>query len=1366
MINGIGFKFEVDNADALKKTEEVRERFEQAFGGGRVYQRSRAEISQMIADLDRYVKTLEAAYNERAKLLDEKGLFSRDDEELKNFTENIKESKRQISELKTALRDLKSSPADLSAAFESGRNREGSNAQIKKQISDVSTYLRQLKKQYEETKEVIEGKGGDASRSPLLKNLEKDIKTAESELQGLRENMRERNLSSENMFIGVAQGARGLMGAFTAAQGAAAMFGAEEEKLQKIQTKLQASMSILMGLQQLGNTLQSTSQFRIQVVNKLMEKWHALNLKVAKSEGIKKAAMLGVAGAVAIAITALTALLVHLSRTVEKTKEARELQKAWREEFKNSATQQMVTFKKLQAGWDSLNGDLSKQQQYIAQNKGEFESLGKSVTSVKDAEAFLIKDKDAFVESMKQKARAAADLAKLNLLVAKSIEFEGQIEEAEAKKPGKFGYFLYRFGAMQSGQSYKTYEEYAKDAVEANVNGLKEKQKEYDDQIDELVKKMGQYDTTTNEVDRKKFQDSLNARVEAAKKGYESILRLNEDMANKLAEENNATIANDAQREIEALRLSHEKKLQELEREKKDYIEKLKEQAKLEFLAANPNAESADFGTNWKPTAEQQATIDAYYDDRADIENKAYARAQRKLFEKLEKTKLDYWKQYGTLAAKEKAIIEDYGYQIADAVDRGDIWEQLRLYNERDEALWKTRNDTRLQYMEEYGTIEQKEFAINTRYVHDMLNLTDEYSQKLRARQRDMDLFNLQKQKGGKYYNIFRDTDRMNIVQITDAIKLAEDAIKDLSKDAEGNADKIQAMKSALENLKAAANDFSLSGVLRSLFSSDKDDPTQTASFRERIEGIRKAWADMSADRKAQAVGGWASSIAQHLGQAAQYMRDLASASGDTKFSDAADRLEAFSQNLAAAGQGAQAGGGWGALAGGLLNILQQTQQASLEVELAEVRAKKAADDWARALRNVSVEMDEAAYASPFGEKSVSKGREGARAALETMRRYHEEVAAINEEYNKKYYKQRRDAEHAEGSDSFGGMLSTLRGWDVFFPVLGTIGYEAAIGNKVSSAFAAYEEAISKGYDGLQRMLINKTKKGGWAKFWGAEDEYVALGDLYPQLFKDGELVIDQAKLLLETNNELDDSQKEQIRNIVELKEKYDEALKAIDDAISDNFGSIAASITDVIWDSVMNGTDAWGEFQKVGSEAIAKLGKQLIQEMLITTYLDQFRERMRDAYMMGNATDTQNELRRITAEIFGGLSGVYEGLADVARDWKEYAEQEGFDLTEATQRNAASKAINGVSQETFNEMSGRVTSIQLSAYNIDETTQAIREQQTMMATQVAQILLVLNGIHGDTGGIREAVAGLRDDMTLVKSTLGTIADKGVRMLN
>lgn len=89
---------------------------------------------------------------------------------------------------------------------------------------------------------------------------------------------------------GVMSGVNGLSGMFTVATGIMGAFASENEELVKIQTRVQSVMAITMGLQQVFNTLNKDSAFRLVTVRKAKDLLTAANTRLAVSLGISNAA--------------------------------------------------------------------------------------------------------------------------------------------------------------------------------------------------------------------------------------------------------------------------------------------------------------------------------------------------------------------------------------------------------------------------------------------------------------------------------------------------------------------------------------------------------------------------------------------------------------------------------------------------------------------------------------------------------------------------------------------------------------------------------------------------------------------------------------------------------------------------------------------------------------------------------------------------------------------------------------------------------------------------------------------------------------------------------------------------------------------
>lgn len=104
----------------------------------------------------------------------------------------------------------------------------------------------------------------------------------------------------------------GLSGALSAGVGIASLFGSSQEKLQQIQTRLQAVMATTIGLQQVAQTLNKNSYFSVVLLQGAKKKWASaqaiLNTQLGIGLGLSKALMAAGIGALLAGIAALIAV--------------------------------------------------------------------------------------------------------------------------------------------------------------------------------------------------------------------------------------------------------------------------------------------------------------------------------------------------------------------------------------------------------------------------------------------------------------------------------------------------------------------------------------------------------------------------------------------------------------------------------------------------------------------------------------------------------------------------------------------------------------------------------------------------------------------------------------------------------------------------------------------------------------------------------------------------------------------------------------------------------------------------------------------------------------------------------------------------
>lgn len=130
---------------------------------------------------------------------------------------------------------------------------------------------------------------------------------------------------------GVISGVNGLSGAFTVATGLMGVFASENEDLAKIQTRVQSVMAVTMGLQQVMNTLNKDSAFRLVTLTKAKNLFATANTRLATAMGISRTAATALIGTLtlglSVAVTGAIALWEKYSTAQEEAaRKTRELQ--------------------------------------------------------------------------------------------------------------------------------------------------------------------------------------------------------------------------------------------------------------------------------------------------------------------------------------------------------------------------------------------------------------------------------------------------------------------------------------------------------------------------------------------------------------------------------------------------------------------------------------------------------------------------------------------------------------------------------------------------------------------------------------------------------------------------------------------------------------------------------------------------------------------------------------------------------------------------------------------------------------------------------------------------------------------------------
>lgn len=675
----------------------------------------------------------------------------------------------------------------------------------------------------------------------------------------------------------------------------------------------------------------------------------------------------------------------------------------------------------------------------------------------------------------------------------------------------------------------------------------------------------------------------------------------------------------------------------------------------------------------------------------------------------------------------------------------------IEISNERDEQTENAAAELQ-SLLSQYQDYTAKRKAIEEQYNEDIRKLqearTDENAAEIDAaiaeasRQMNDELFNIDRSNGEVFSKIFGSIPDMTRQQIREAITLARQELAKLDEDASPEA--FKAITDALHELEDADINWDTSGwvsgfdnVAKKLNEivvlkrrAESAEASGDTAYVEELNGkIRKSQDDLKKGLVATGV----STFVNGLQKAAEYMKQIAEYSGDTRLGEMGEQIGALAQNLSAAGQGAAQGGWIGAIVGGVTDMVSQTIEAFVSARLEQEEFLANQRDFAREYAAIQRELKEEDYESIFGTREISKASDAWKKAQETMKEYNE---AVNKEMD-------RPKEEYDFNSLGAGIFLPGTG-------IGGWGWGKSLTNEYKSALEAFE----KGYTELQGMQVKVRDYSGWANFWGKKDEFMSLKDLAPELWdENGVFQVDAAEAFLETNTQISDEQRKQIQNLIDMKGEYDDLIDQVDQYLASIFGNVSQEISDAIFDAVLNGADAWDSFEDTALSVIDKIGRQMVQEFVVQAYLDTFQDRLRAA-VGENPTES---LAEVMMDIYSGLGNVLEEGTEAYSEWLEYMKEQGLDITKLYEERAgSSKGIAQASQESVDYLNGLMTNVNDNVFSMSEHVKAL-------ATMNSGMHRILESIESNTRPIADIRELVEDMYAEVHATRKAVDDQGTR---
>lgn len=630
---------EKEHREAEKSVRNLREEYgrvsleeERAATGSKSLTDKIREQKEVIGQIESDIKSLEKAYQGTAP---GKAKVAALDE---------------LNAAKKALEEEKGTLAGLQAEQEKTR---GSSKRLSMQLRELQDSMARAR---------LEGKQGTeqyrkmARQAALLSDTLADLNTQTKILSHDDANLQ-----------GFMSGASGLAGLFTTATGALSLFASENENLAKIQTRVQGVMAITMGLQQVFNTLNKDSAFRLVTVVKMKNLLTAANTRLATSLGISTGAAKLLMGTLTMGLSVvITGLIVAWNKYADaETKAAEKAKELVKIESDGRAQMIKTRFE--------IEGTLASLKKFSGtrdEEKAKVEELNRRY-----GESFGYYDTIAqWYDILQAKGEKYIQMlflqAKVQSLVNKATEADEKVNEIKASKPGdvegSMGWFT-RLGLyMAQGESHGQVDarsiisEYNKEAKE---KATRDAEKVRDDYLAEARELQEEYSRIGKEFSLGGHvkPDVAKNEIQPEQQRASELLKL--QMKNRQSEID--LLKESAEKRRRQIRLNHDKEIAELAAQEKKWKDAQK----------------------GKLTVEQESTLKEAREHAAAARDGDLAKVTREENDAARQSMLDYLKEYGTYQQKKLAIAREYAEKIKEAQEAGNHGEVLSLGRRQKEEM-------------------------------------------------------------------------------------------------------------------------------------------------------------------------------------------------------------------------------------------------------------------------------------------------------------------------------------------------------------------------------------------------------------------------------------------------------------------------------------------------------------------------------------------------------------------------------------------------------------------------------------------------------------------------------------------------------
>ena len=241
-------------------------------------------------------------------------------------------------------------------------------------------------------------------------------------------------------------------------------------------------------------------------------------------------------GAIITAVTTLATAFVLLKN---KTGKAADATTGIETDFKDinktiadNSAGSITLFRKLCTQYAQLGDSMKEKKQFIKDNKAAFDELGISIQSVNDAENAFVNNKDNFVKSLLERAKASAYQSEAQKVFAKSTQLYEEYQQAATE-------LEYYLGNLRSKSSQSEYYVVGRgnDVEQRRIEELRKNLEKYREQIEAVEKEAESYLKLQLDSEKKAELYLTNGGItESSANVTDAVLKQRETFQKKLAQ--------------------------------------------------------------------------------------------------------------------------------------------------------------------------------------------------------------------------------------------------------------------------------------------------------------------------------------------------------------------------------------------------------------------------------------------------------------------------------------------------------------------------------------------------------------------------------------------------------------------------------------------------------------------------------------------------------------------------------------------------------------------------------------------------------------------------------------------------------------